>query len=77
MACAGCPVLCLSALLPEAVQRGAKKLGGRGQPLGRRIVEVVERNERDMEEVGAAPRGRPSGSAAIATCTSGGGFAMT
>ena len=34
----------------EAVQRG----DGRGQPLGRRIVEVVERDERDMEEVGAA-----------------------
>ena len=36
----------------EAVQRG----DGRGQPLGRRIVEVVERDERDMEEVGAARR---------------------
>lgn len=35
----------------EAVERG----DGRRQPLGRRIVEVVERDERDMEEVGAAP----------------------
>ena len=35
----------------EAVQRG----DGRGQPLGRRIVQVIERDERDMEEVGAAP----------------------
>ena len=36
----------------EAVQRG----DGRGQPLGRRIMQVVERDERDMEEVGAARR---------------------
>lgn len=36
----------------EAVQRG----DGRGQPLGRRIVEVVERDERDMEEVRPARR---------------------
>ena len=35
----------------EAVQRG----DGRGQPLGRRIMQVVERDERDMEQVGAAP----------------------
>lgn len=35
----------------EAVQRG----DGRGQPVGRRIMEVIERDERDMEEVGAAP----------------------
>ena len=35
----------------EAVERG----DGRGQPLGRRIVKVVERDERDMEKVGAAP----------------------
>ena len=34
----------------EAVERG----DGRGQPLGRRSVEVVERDERDVEEVGAA-----------------------
>lgn len=34
----------------EAVQRG----DGRGQPLGRRMVQVVERDQRDMEEVGAA-----------------------
>ena len=36
----------------EAVQRG----DGRGQPLGRRIMEVVERDERDMEEVDPARR---------------------
>lgn len=35
----------------KAVQRG----DGRGQPLGRRSVEVVERDERDMEQLGAAP----------------------
>jgi hypothetical protein len=34
----------------EAAQRG----DGRRQPLGRRMVEVVELDERDMEEVGAA-----------------------
>ena len=34
----------------EAVQRG----DGRGQPLRRRIMQVVERDQRDMEEVGAA-----------------------
>ncbi len=34
----------------EAVKRG----DGRGQPLGRRMVQVVERDERDMEEMGAA-----------------------
>ena len=34
----------------ETVQRG----DGRGQPVGRRSVQVVERDERDMEEVGAA-----------------------
>ena len=31
----------------EAVERGDR----RGQPVGRRIVEVVERDERDMEQV--------------------------
>lgn len=36
----------------EAVERG----DGRGQPLGRRIMQVIERDERDMEEVGAARR---------------------
>lgn len=36
----------------EAVERG----DGRGQPLGRRIVQVVERDERDMEEVNPARR---------------------
>lgn len=36
----------------EGVERG----DGRRQPLGRRIVEVVERDERDMEEVGGARR---------------------
>ena len=36
----------------EAVQRG----DGRGQPVGRRIMQVVERDERDMEKVGAARR---------------------
>lgn len=35
----------------EAVQRG----DGRGQPPGRRTVQVVERDKRDMEQVGAAP----------------------
>ena len=35
----------------EAVQRG----DGRGQPLGQHMVQVVERDERDMAEVGAAP----------------------
>ena len=35
---------------------GAQRGDGRGQPLGRGIVEVVERDERDMEEVGAARR---------------------
>lgn len=35
----------------KAVQRG----DGCGQPLGRRIMQVVERDERDMEQVGAAP----------------------
>jgi hypothetical protein len=35
----------------EAVQRG----DDRGQPLGRCIVQVIERDERDMEQVGAAP----------------------
>lgn len=36
----------------EAVQRG----DGRGQPFGRHMVQVVERDERDMEEVRAARR---------------------
>lgn len=36
----------------EAVQRG----DGCGQPLGRHMVQVVERDERDMEEVGTARR---------------------
>lgn len=35
----------------EAVERG----DGRGQPLGRRIMQVVERDQRDMEKLGAAP----------------------
>lgn len=38
----------------EAARRGAKVSGARGQPLGRRMVPVVERDELDMEEVGAA-----------------------
>ena len=35
---------------------GVERCDGRGQPLGRRMVQVVERDERDMEEVGAARR---------------------
>jgi hypothetical protein len=55
----------------EAVQRG----DGRGQPLGRRSVEVLERDERDMEEV--APREESlRGSAVISASDSGGGLAM-
>ena len=37
-------------------RRGAKVSGARGQPLGRRMVQVVERDQSDMEEVGAARR---------------------
>lgn len=44
----------------EAVQRG----DGRGQPLGRRMMQVVERDERAMEQVGAARRSAPAPPAA-------------
>jgi len=40
----------------EAARRGAKVSGARGQPLGRRMVQVVERDQSDMEEVVAARR---------------------
>lgn len=44
----------------EAERKGrrgeaAQRSDGRGQPLGRRIMQIVERDERDMEQVRAAP----------------------
>lgn len=49
--------------------------GGRGQPLRRRMVQVVERDQSDGR---STPReGSLRGSAAICACTSGGGLDMT